>query len=210
MSAVFATGAPALDTTQSERLTALERQVSELMQRGLAPPNRLESELGLTQNKGQEDKLSLIVFSGSLDRLIAAFVLATGAAAMGMQVSMFFTFWATAALRKEAAKVDKPLIARLFGWMLPKGSKKLPLSQMNLGGGGPLMIRRLMRQKGVASVEEMIGLSAELGVELNVCTMSMDLLGMKPEELLDYPGRSFCGVAKFLESAAPGKLTLFV
>jgi peroxiredoxin family protein len=81
---------------------------------------------------------------------------------------------------------------------------------MNMAGGGPAMIRYIMKKKGVASVEEMIELAAELGVELNVCTMSMDLLGMKPEELLDYPSRSFCGVAKFLETAAPGKLTLFV
>ncbi len=89
--------------------------------------------------------------------------------------------------------------------MLPMGVKKLPLSQMNMGGGGPLMIRYVMKKKGVASVEEMIELSKELGVELNVCTMSMDLLGMKPDELIDYPGRTFCGVAKFLETAAPGK-----
>jgi peroxiredoxin family protein len=164
----------------------------------------------LIRNAGQEDKLSLIVFSGSLDRLIAAFVLATGAAAMGMKVSLFFTFWATAALRKEAVAVKKSWLERMFGWMLPKGVGKLPLSQMNMAGGGPLMIRHIMKKKGVASVEEMIQISAELGVELNVCTMSMDLLGMKPEELIDYPGRTFCGVAKFLETAAPGKLTLFL
>jgi peroxiredoxin family protein len=198
------------DLSQSARIAALEREVLELTRRSLEQANRLEAYSGVVHSTGQQDKLSLIVFSGSLDRLIAAFVLATGAAAMGMQVSMFFTFWATAALRKNAAQADKPLLARLFGWMLPKGANQLPLSQMNLGGGGPLMIRHLMKQKGVASVEEMIEISAELGVELNVCTMSMDLLGMMPEELLDYPGRSFCGVAKFLESAAPGKLTLFV
>jgi peroxiredoxin family protein len=88
--------------------------------------------------------------------------------------------------------------------------KKLPLSQMNMGGAGPLMIRHVMKKKGVASLEEMLALSAELGVELTVCSMSMELLGMKAAELLDYPGLSFCGVAKFLETAAPGKLTLFL
>jgi len=164
----------------------------------------------LVQGNGQEDKLSLIVFSGSLDRLIAAFVLATGAAAMGMQVSMFFTFWGTAALRQDQVVVKKNLLERLFGWMLPKGAKRLPLSQMNMAGGGPAMIRYVMKKKGVASVEEMIELSKELGVQLHVCSMSMDLLGMKAEELIDYPGRSFCGVAKFLETAAPGKITMFV
>jgi len=210
MSVASIGGGLAFDERHGARIAALESEVFELQRRSLEQETSLEALSGTLQAGGQADKLSLIVFSGSLDRLIAAFVLATGAAAMGMQVSMFFTFWATAALRKDAAQADKPLLARLFGWMLPKGVKKLPLSQMNLGGGGPLMIRHLMKQKGVASVEEMITLSAELGVELNVCAMSMDLLGMKAEELLDYPGRSFCGVAKFLETAAPGKLTLFL
>ncbi len=174
----------------------------------------LEAEMkrlgGLVGTGGQQEKLSLIVFSGSLDRLIAAFVLATGAAAMGMQVSMFFTFWATSALRRDNVSVKKNLLARLFGWMLAKGVKNLPLSQMNMAGCGPRMIRYVMRKNGVASVEEMIELSKELGVELHVCTMSMELLGIEPDELIDYPNKSFCGVAKFLETAAPGKITLFV
>ena len=198
------------DLRQNEQFAALESEVRELTRRCNEQALRLEAFSGLAQHTGQEDKLSLIAFSGSLDRLIAAFVLATGAAAMGMKVSMFFTFWATAALRKDTSRVQKTLLERLFAWMLPKGVKQLPLSQMNMAGGGPLMIRHIMRKKGVASLEEMIELAAELGVEINVCTMSMDLLGMKPDELLDYPGRSFCGVAKFLETAAPGKVTLFL
>jgi peroxiredoxin family protein len=198
------------DTSSDQRLSALESQMQDLAHRALVQSTQLDSLAHVARNSGQQDKLSLIVFSGSLDRLIAAFVLATGAAAMGMQVSMFFTFWATAALRRDAASVKKTLLERLFGWMLPKGVKKLPLSHMNMAGCGPAMIRHIMKKRGVASVEEMIEIAAELGVELNVCTMSMDLLGLKREELLDYPNRSFCGVAKFLESAAPGKMTLFV
>jgi peroxiredoxin family protein len=182
-------------------LGALQARVAELQ----AP-----AALGAGAAQGQEDKLSLIVFSGTLDRLLAAFVLATGAAAMGMQVSMFFTFWATAGLRREAGALKKSLLERLFGWMLPTGARQLPLSQMNMAGGGPLMIRHVMKKKGVASVEEMITLAAELGVRINVCTMSMDLLGMKEAEMIEYPGLSYCGVAKFLETAAPGKITLFV
>src|SRR5882724_11469142 len=198
------------DLRGNDQFIALEREVKELTARSLEQAARLDAFSGLVQSTGQQDKLSLIVFSGSLYRLIAAIVLATGAAAMGMKVTMFFTFWATAALRKDASQVKKTFIERMFGWMLPKGVKKLPLSQMNMAGGGPMMIRYIMKQKGVASVEEMIEICAELGVELHVCTMSMDLLGMKPEELLDYPRRTFCGVAKFLETAAPGKLTLFL
>jgi len=206
MRAAHSLVSPSLDS----RLAALEGEMRLLAQTSLEQGSRLESTSELLRGSGQQDKLSLIVFSGSLDRLIAAFVLATGAAAMGMQVSMFFTFWGTAALRREQVHVKKTLLERMFGWMLPKGVKKLPLSQMNMAGGGPAMIRYVMKKNGVASVEEMIELSKELGVELNVCTMSMDLLGMKSEELIDYPGRTFCGVAKFLETAAPGKITMFV
>lgn len=192
------------------RLASLEAQVRALSQTCLEQQARLDATGELVRNAGQQERLSLIVFSGSLDRLIAAFVLATGAAAMGMQVSMFFTFWGTAALRRDRVKVQKTLLGRAFGWMLPRGSKQLPLSQMNMGGGGPAMVRYMMKKNGVASVEEMIELAKELGVELHVCSMSMDLLGMKAEELIDYPERSFCGVAKFLERAAPGKITMFL
>jgi peroxiredoxin family protein len=202
--------ATALTPSVDARLAAVEAEIRALSQATLAQAERLQSTAELVKGAGQQEKLSLIVFSGSLDRLIAAFVLATGAAAMGMQVSMFFTFWGTAALRKEKVHVPKTLLERLFGWMLPKGVKQLPLSQMNMAGGGPAMIRYIMKKNGVASVEEMIELSKELGVEIHICTMSMDLLGMKPDELLDYPGKTYCGVAKFLETAAPGKLTMFL
>jgi peroxiredoxin family protein len=203
--------APQLVTPSLEaRLSALEAEVKSLAQTALAQSTRLDSTAELMKGSGQEEKLSLIVFSGSLDRLIAAFVLATGAAAMGMKVSMFFTFWGTAALRLDNVRVKKTFLERMFGWMLPKGVSKLPLSQMNMAGGGPAMIRYIMKKNGVASVEEMIEICKETGVELNICTMSMDLLGMKPDELIDYPDRRFCGVAKFIETAAPGKITMFL
>ncbi len=206
MSAVAPLTSPSLEA----RLSALESEIRSLAVAAAQQASRLDAAAELVKGAGQQEKLSLIVFSGSLDRLIAAFVLATGAAAMGMQVSMFFTFWGTAALRRENVRVKKSLLERMFGWMLPKGVKKLPLSQMNMAGGGPAMIRYVMKKNGVASVEEMIELSKELGVELNVCTMSMDLLGMKPDELIDYPNKTYCGVAKFLETAAPGKITMFL
>lgn len=199
-----------LPTSLETRLAALEAEVRGLAQVSASQASKLEGTAELLRGAGQQEKLSLIVFSGSLDRLIAAFVLATGAAAMGMQVSMFFTFWGTAALRRDNVRVKKSLLERMFGWMLPKGVKQLPLSQMNMAGGGPAMIRYVMRKNGVASIEEMIELGKELGVELHVCTMSMELLGMKPEEIIDYPGKTYCGVAKFLETAAPGKITMFL
>jgi peroxiredoxin family protein len=202
--------AATLPKDPNARLLALEAEVRELAKRSLDESARLDRLSEIVKTAGQEEKLSLIVFSGSLDRLIAAFVLATGAASMGMKVSMFFTFWGTSALRRDRVRVKKNLLGRMFGWMLPKGVKKLPLSQMNMAGGGPAMIRYVMKKNGVASVEEMIEIGKELGVELNVCTMSMDLLGINPDELIDYPNKSFCGVAKFLETAAPGKITMFL
>lgn len=204
--------APQLISSSVEsRLAALESEMRLLAQKSLEQSSQLDATAELARGAGREDRLSLVVFSGSLDRLIAAFVLATGAAAMGMQVSMFFTFWGTAALRRPGAKaVEKTLLERLFGWMLPRGTKKLPLSQMNMAGGGPAMIRYVMKKNGVASIEDMIELCKELGVEMNVCAMSMELLGIKADELIDYPGRGLCGVAKFLDSAAPGKVTMFV
>jgi len=189
--------------TPSERLSALEQNLTAL-RRAVA------DHADAVRSTAREDRLSMVVFSGSLDRLIAAFVIATGAAAMGMQVNLFFTFWGTAALRRDAVRVKKSLLGRMFGWMLPSGSRKLPLSQMNMAGMGPVMIRQIMKSKGVASLEEMIDLAGELGVRIGVCTMSMDLLGMQPEEMIDYPELTYCGVAKFLETATSGKVTLFL
>lgn len=159
----------------------------------------------------KEDKLCLVVFSGSLDKILSAFILATGAAASGMKVIMFFTFWATSAVKKpNPPKLKRTIIEQAFGWMLPRGSRKLPLSQMNMGGIGPKMIRHIMKQKNVASVEEMITMAGELGVEIRVCEMTMDLLGIKKEELIDYPCMSMCGVASVISEASSGSVTLFI
>lgn len=174
--------------------------------------SRVESLQGeISLSKGQEDAVSIVAFSGALDKMIATFVIATGAAASGMKVNLFFTFWGTAGFKKtKSPAVQKPLMGRLFGWMLPRGSEKLPLSQMNMGGMGAKMIRGIMKEKNVSSLEELIDLAAELGVEVNICEMSMDLMGIVPEEIRDYPGLGYCGVAKFLEQASRGKMTLFI
>jgi peroxiredoxin family protein len=158
-----------------------------------------------------EDKLSMVVFSGDLDRLLAAFIIATGAAAMFEEVVMFFTFWATPALRdpKKSGK-GKDLMAKMFGWMLPKGSGKLKLSKMHMAGMGTGMMKGLMRKKNVMSLEELIRTAAESGVKIYVCQMSMDLMGFSKEELIDYPDLKLAGVAKFLQEAGSSKSTLFI
>lgn len=171
---------------------------------------RLEALEGKVAKSHAEDRLSMVVFSGSLDRMLAAFVLASAAAASGMQVEMFFTFWGLAALRDRKKSAKKDLLGKLFGWMLPRGHKKLPLSQMNMGGAGPVMIRTIMKKKGFASIEEMMAVCGEFGVRIYACDMSREVMGIKPEELIDYPHLDYCGAATFLEKASSGRVSLFI
>lgn len=158
-----------------------------------------------------DDKLSMVVFSGDLDKVLAAFVIATGAAAMFDEVVMFFTFWGTPALRDpNKGGGAKDFMARMFGWMLPKGAGKLKLSQMHMGGMGTGMMKGLMKKKNIMSLEQLMKTAADAGVRIYVCQMSMDLMGMSIDELIDYPGMKVAGVAKFLQEAGTSKSTLFI
>ena len=152
---------------------------------------------------------NIIVFSGDLDKAIASFIIANAAASMGRKVSMFFTFWGLNVLRKpEKVKVNKNLISKMFGVMMPRGSKKLKLSNMNMGGMGPKMIRGIMKNKNIDSLEDLIKASIENGVELVACTMSMDVMGIKKEELIDgvKPG----GAAAMIAHAEESDMSLFI
>ena len=163
------------------------------------------------QGAAPENRLVLICFSGDLDKALAAFIIATGAAAMGMDVVMFFTFWGTPLLRDKKKKVGgKDLMGKMFGAMLPKGVSTLKLSKMNMGGMGTAMMKSLMKKKNVASLEDMLELAAEMGVRIFICEMSMDLMGFKREEMIDYPDLTFCGVAKMLEEAQNSKVQFFI
>jgi peroxiredoxin family protein len=171
----------------------------------------IKVQLQTLANDAPEDKLSLIVFSGDLDKALASFIIATGATAMGMDVVMFFTFWGTPVLRDKSKAVgEKDFMGKMFGTMLPKGAGGVKLSKMNMGGMGTTMMRSLMKKKNVASLEQLMELAGELGVRIFVCEMSMDLMGFKREEMVDYPGLTYCGVAKFLEEAASSKVQLFI
>ena len=161
--------------------------------------------------EGPGNKLSMVVFSGDLDKQLAALIIATGATAMGMKANLFFTFWGTAAMRDSKKNVGgKNFMSKMFGWMLPKGAKKLKLSQMNMAGMGTAMLKGLMKKKNVASLEEMIQMAAQLGVEICICEMSMDLMGFKREEMIDYPNLKFCGVATFMAQARDSRVQLFI
>jgi len=179
------------------------------------PPNSSELEalarrVEHLEREAPADKLCMCVFSGELDRQLAALIMATGAAASGMEVCLFFTFWATASLRDPKKQTSKSFMGRMFGWMLPRGSRKLKLSKMQLMGMGPMMIRSRMKKKGVASVEDLLEIAGELGVRIRICTMSMDIMELKQEEFIQYPELDYCGVASFVEETSTAKTTLFI
>ncbi len=171
----------------------------------------LRKELARVKSAGQEDKLSMVLFSGDLDKALAAFIIATGAVAMGMESVIFLTFWGTPLFRKPDKTVGgKDLMGKMFGWMLPKGARKATLSKMNMGGMGTVMLKDLMKKKNVASLEQMIDMAGQLGVRVYVCEMSMDLMGFKREEMIDYPDLKYAGVATFLAEAKNSKVQLFL
>ena len=171
----------------------------------------LKSQVDALSSKAVENKLSMVVFSGDLDKVLAALVIATGAVAMGMDVVMFFTFWGTPVLRDKKKKAGgKDVMGKMFGAMLPTGTGDVKLSNMNMGGMGTAMMKSLMKKKNVASLEEMLDMAEELGVRIYVCEMSMDLMGFKREEFIDYKGMGFAGVATFLQEAANSKVQLFI
>jgi len=152
---------------------------------------------------------SMIVFSNDLDKAIASFIIANGAAAMGRKVTMFFTFWGLNILRKaDGPGVKKDLISKMFGFMMPKGSRKLALSKMNMAGAGPKLIRYLMNKKDVNSLEELIEQARKNGIIFVACNMSMDLMGIKREELID--GVTIGGVASFIGAAEESDMSLFI
>ncbi len=171
----------------------------------------LKSHIDVLDKKVTEPKVAAIVFSGDLDKVLASFVIATGAVAMGMEAVMFFTFWGTPVLRDKNKSVGgKDTMGKMFGTMLPKGTSEVKLSKMNMGGMGTAMMKSLMKKKNVATLEQMLEMAEELGVKIFVCEMSMDLMGFKREEMIAYKDLTFCGVAKFLEEANNSRITLFI
>ncbi|WP_438449082.1 FAD-dependent oxidoreductase [Gorillibacterium sp. sgz5001074] len=152
---------------------------------------------------------TMVVFSGDLDRAIASFIIANGAAASGKKVTMFFTFWGLNIIRKPGrVPVRKSIIGRMFGAMMPRGSRRLALSQMNMMGMGPRIIRGLMKSKNVSSLEELIRTALDQGVEIVACQMSMDLMGITREELID--GVGIGGVGYYLGRADGSGHNLFI
>jgi peroxiredoxin family protein len=157
----------------------------------------------------ENNKSTLIVFSGDLDKAIASFIIATGSAAMGNQVTMFFTFWGLNILRKEQyVPVQKSFMDKMFAKMLPRGPEKLGISKMNFGGLGAKLMKYTMKKKNITTLKELIEMAKELNIKMVACTMSMDVLGIKKEELID--GLEYAGVASYLAEANDANINLFI
>ena len=155
------------------------------------------------------EKLSIILFSGDLDKAFAAFIIANGALAMDMQVTMFFAFWGINVLRKpRPPRVAKDLISRMFGWMMPRGADKLKLSKMNMLGMGTMMMKKVMKKHNVMPLPQLIRTAQENGIRLVACGMSMGVMGIKKEELID--GVEVGNVGTFIAEASESKSTLFI
>lgn len=157
----------------------------------------------------QKKGMTLIVFSNDMDKALAAFILATGAASSGMRVTLFFTFWGLALLRgKTALHKGKTFIDRMFGWMLPKGPEETKLSKMHFLGAGTSMMKHVMRKKKILQLQDLMELAASLDVKLIACTTSMEMMGIKREELIE--NIEVGGVTTYLGNAHNASINLFI
>jgi peroxiredoxin family protein/TusA-related sulfurtransferase len=156
-----------------------------------------------------EKRTTIVMFSNDLDKAMAAFIIATGFASLGHKVSIFFTFWGLNVLRKEnPPSVKKDILSRMFGFMMPRGAKKLALSKMHMMGAGTAMMKYVMKSKNVDSLPELIAQARSMGIEFLACEMAMNVMGIKQEELLD--GVEIAGVANFAVLSARSTTTLFI
>jgi peroxiredoxin family protein len=173
-----------------DRITALEQRIAEL------------------EASRPDDRISLVVFSGDLDRILAAFIIATGAAAMGQQVDMYFTFWGLTALKTRTELTGKTLLQQMMSVMTPGSSTALPVSRMNYFGVGSRMLRAMMKEQNVESLEGLMNLARELGVHVIACDMSQNVMGIRDGELV--AGVDHGGVGTFLASALKSRAALFI
>ncbi|MBO1001688.1 DsrE/DsrF/DrsH-like family protein [Pseudogracilibacillus auburnensis] len=154
-------------------------------------------------------RTTIVLFSGDYDKAMAAYIIANGAAAYDHEVTIFHTFWGLNALRKdENIEVKKSFMEKMFGKMMPRGADKMGLSKMHFAGMGPKMIKGIMKKHNALPLPDLIEMAKEQEVKLVACTMTMDLLGLQKEELLD--GVEYAGVAAYLGDAQDGQVNLFI
>ncbi|MGG3445082.1 DsrE/DsrF/DrsH-like family protein [Bacillus nitratireducens] len=157
----------------------------------------------------QQKKTTIVLFSGDYDKAMAAYIIANGAAAYDHEVTIFHTFWGLNALRKdEHVNVKKTFIEKVFGKMMPRGVNKMGLSKMNFAGMGPKMIKGIMKKHNAMPLPDLMDLAKEQGIKLVACQMTVDLLGLKEEEIME--GVEFAGVGAYLADASDGNVNLFI
>jgi peroxiredoxin family protein len=163
------------------------------------------------QEERKIEGLTMLVFSDDLDKALTAFIIANGAAAMDIPVTIFFTFWGVNIMRLEGpvkTLEKKSFMENMFGWMMPKGTSKLALSKMNMGGIGTALMKKEMSKKNIANLPKLMQEARDQGVRLLICTMTMDMMGIKKDELL--PGVEFGSVVTFIDSASNSHTTMFI
>lgn len=156
-----------------------------------------------------KEKATIVVFSGDLDKALAAFILATTSASMGMEVKMFFTFWGLNILRKKKLTSGKNILQKLMSFMNKGGADRLPLSKFNMLGLGPAMMKIMMKQSKVPSIEEFVGIAKRLGVKMIACTTTFSFMGFSKDDFIDGVD-SFAGAAAFLGEAQKGRISYFI
>jgi peroxiredoxin family protein len=209
-----------MDHKASEKILQIDRDLAEHIDKIVTEKvtdklNAFQEQLDQIQSQCQNvaasqpnNRATLVAFSGDMDKLIATFIIATGAASMGMEVSVYVTFWALAALKKKTCFKGKPFTDVLTALMLPSGPTRLNSSKLNMLGIGPAFFSYVMKKKNIASLSELIDLAREMGVRIIACQLAMEVMGIKPEELID--GLDFGGVATYLADARDSKVTLFI
>ncbi|MBU0672501.1 MAG: DsrE/DsrF/DrsH-like family protein [Candidatus Margulisbacteria bacterium] len=155
------------------------------------------------------EKFNIVVFSGDMDKVLAAFILATTAASMNMEVNMFFTFWGLNVLRKKKFTSGKNILQKLMNWLNKSGASRLPLSKFNMLGAGPAMMKIMMKQAKVPSIEEFLQLAKGLGIKMVACTTTFSFMGFTEKDFIDGLD-SFAGAATFLQLVREGKISYFI
>ena len=161
----------------------------------------------INQNN-EKNAQTIVVFSNDLDKALAAFIIANGAKASGKDVTLFFTFWGLNILRKSNVNAKKSIIDKMFGIMMPKGAEKLTLSKMNMGGLGTYIMKKVMKYKNISTLNELIKQAQTQGIKFIACKMSMDVMGIKEEELID--NVEIAGVAKYIAESNNSNSNLFI
>jgi peroxiredoxin family protein len=181
----------------AEKLDSVQKQIEQILAQG---QGSVTSQLS--------NRVTIVAFSGDMDKLIAALIIASGAITMGMEASMYFTFWSLAALKKKTSLKGKSSTEKLTALMFPSGPAHLGTSKMNMLGIGPAFFKYVMKKKNLMSLPDLISLARETGVRIIACQMAMEVMGIAKEELLD--GLDFGGVATYLADARDSRVTLFI